>query len=264
MSTVLTQKEFIQKVIKLHGDKYNFAKTKYVSMRVPVIIGCKIHKHNFKIIPSVICGNKKKNKKRKIGSCPICYEEYFNSLKKRKYIDNLFSKNCFSYDEAKNYVNSFNITSYREYKKWRIRTNQINLPANPNRAYKKNWISYNEFFGTNKYGNMSLGETKILNYLNENNIKFIWQKKFKDCKNKLPLPFDFYLLKYNTLIEFDGIQHFKSINHFGGNNGLKLRQINDDIKSKYCIDNNIKLIRIDYLDLHNDSINWLLNNEINL
>jgi len=47
-------------------------------------------------------------------------------------------------------------------------------------------------------------------------------------------------------IEYDGVQHFKSIDYFGGENGFKKRQQNDKIKNIYCIKNKIKLLRIRY------------------
>ena len=56
---------------------------------------------------------------------------------------------------------------------------------------------------------MSHGETQIRNYLSDRNIDFEIQFRFKDCRNKLPLPFDFYLPKHNLCIEYDGEQHFR-------------------------------------------------------
>jgi len=47
-------------------------------------------------------------------------------------------------------------------------------------------------------------------------IEYIKQKRFEKCRNKLPLPFDFYLPNENICIEYDGIQHFKPIDYFGG------------------------------------------------
>lgn len=49
-------------------------------------------------------------------------------------------------------------------------------------------------------------------------------------------------------IEYDGEQHFKSIKWFGGDEALKNVKIRDNIKNKFCQDNNIKLIRISYMD----------------
>lgn len=92
----------------------------------------------------------------------------------------------------------------------------------------------------------SVGEQFIKKILDENNIRYKYNYRFDNCRNILPLPFDFYLLDYNVCIEYDGIQHFKPIDFFGGEEELKRRQLNDEIKNKYCIDNNIKLIRFPY------------------
>jgi len=72
----------------------------------------------------------------------------------------------------------------------------------------------------------SKGEDRIQKLLEENNIKFIKQHRFPDCKNIKPLSFDFYLLEYNTCIEFDGIQHFEPRIKFGGEEGyIKLQKL---------------------------------------
>ena len=53
-------------------------------------------------------------------------------------------------------------------------------------------------------------------------------------------------------IEYDGEQHYKSVEHWGGLNGLLDRQKKDKIKTDYCLINNIKLIRIKYNQKIND------------
>jgi len=53
--------------------------------------------------------------------------------------------------------------------------------------------------------NESKGERKIKIFLKDNNIKFISQKRFNNCRNKYTLPFDFYLPEYNICIEYNGI-----------------------------------------------------------
>ena len=100
----------------------------------------------------------------------------------------------------------------------------------------------------------SLGEKNIENYLISNNINFEKQKRFKECKNIRTLPFDFYLPKYNILIEFDGEQHFKPINHLGGEKHYKNTIRNDEIKNKFCKSNNIQLLRIPYYNINNIDI----------
>jgi len=101
----------------------------------------------------------------------------------------------------------------------------------------------------------STGELKIRKILEKNNINFIYQKRFKKCINKSSLSFDFYLPKYNICIEFDGKQHYESINFFGGKDGLKNSIKRDKIKNKYCKNNNIILIRIKY----NENVEKILN-----
>ncbi len=95
--------------------------------------------------------------------------------------------------------------------------------------------------------NSSKGELFIRTILKKYNIKFIEQFKFENCINPLTsrqLSFDFYLTELNIIIEYDGIQHYKPIKIFGGEEAFKKQQINDLIKDQYCSMNNIKLIRI--------------------
>lgn len=107
----------------------------------------------------------------------------------------------------------------------------------------------------------SKGEKGILDYLKNNDIKFIYQYKFEDCKNIKKLSFDFYLYEHNYLIEFQGRQHYMPVSIFGGEEGFVKQIKNDNIKRKYCQTKNIKLLEISYLNLNN--INLILDNQIN-
>jgi len=106
----------------------------------------------------------------------------------------------------------------------------------------------------------SKGENSIEKHLKENNIQFENQKTFSDCKHILLLPFDFYLPKHNICIEYDGEQHHKSIKHFGGDKKFQRTKYNDKIKTEYCKQNNIQLIRIPYTEFKN--IESILNKSI--
>ena len=70
------------------------------------------------------------------------------------------------------------------------------------------------------------------------------------------LRFDFYLLEYNALIEYDGEQHYMPIN-FGGWSDEELYerfqtiQTYDQFKNEYCDQNNINLLRIPYWEKSN-------------
>ena len=102
----------------------------------------------------------------------------------------------------------------------------------------------------------SQGELKIRKILEDNNIPFQQQYSFDDCRDKNPLPFDFYVdNKY--LIEYDGIHHFFATNGWNTIDRVKATQIHDKIKNKYCLKNNIPLIRIPYTHYGNICLNDL-------
>lgn len=109
--------------------------------------------------------------------------------------------------------------------------------------------------------NASKGEGEIAKILDFNNIEYFRQYRFEECKLHLPLPFDFYIPKHNVCIEYDGEQHYHIIEYFGGYEGFVTRVIRDTIKNIYCENNNIKLIRISYLEF--DDINNILTEQIN-
>lgn len=108
----------------------------------------------------------------------------------------------------------------------------------------------------------SLGERYIESILGNSNTIYYQQYTFDDCINIYKLPFDFYLPNYNTVIEYDGAQHFKPVDFFGGEEGFKRRQINDGIKNEYCKNNNINLIRIPYT-MSKEEINEIILNILN-
>jgi very-short-patch-repair endonuclease len=170
-------------------------------------------------------------------------------------------RNYLPYEKARQRVRLLGITGFREYKKWYVRTQQTELPTNPQRYYKE-WTSYCDFFGTNPKANMSWGEKRINDYLQRKGIEYVWQKRFKDCKDKNALPFDFYLPEYNLIVEFDGEQHYKPRIKFGGHDKFRITQKHDQIKNQYCKDHGIKIIRLTYDDLDNNVIEWSLDIEL--
>ena len=99
---------------------------------------------------------------------------------------------------------------------------------------------------------LSKGENKIKQWLQKYLIKFIFQKRFSGCKNKTELKFDFYLPEYNTCIEFDGRQHFEPVSLFGGKISFQKIKKNDEIKNRFCLNNNINLIRVPFDIIRNN------------
>ena len=108
--------------------------------------------------------------------------------------------------------------------------------------------------------NESKGEKTISNYLDLNNINYKTQYKIEECKNINALPFDFIVFDKNNnllgIIEYDGQQHFEPIGFGSKNyekilNNFKSIKLRDSIKTKYCEDNNIPLLRIKYTQFKN-------------
>lgn len=110
--------------------------------------------------------------------------------------------------------------------------------------------------------NESRGEKAVRSYLETHQVIFVPQKIFKDCINKRKLRFDFYLPEYNTVIEYDGEQHFMPVDWFGGEKCFKSIQQRDDIKNRYCDTNGIRMLRIPYFEYRNieNAINNFLHN----
>lgn len=107
----------------------------------------------------------------------------------------------------------------------------------------------------------SKGEERVERFLINNNFTYKREYKFDKCKGiNHKLPFDFYLPELNTCIEYDGKQHFEPIERFGGVEGFTEQKKNDNIKTEFCKNNNIKLIRIPYYDYKN--IETILSKEL--
>ena len=108
----------------------------------------------------------------------------------------------------------------------------------------------------------SHGEKRIFSYLSENKIDFQPQKTFNDLvgiKGGL-LSYDFYLPKYQLLIEYQGEFHDGTV-HFQTEEKLKSQQEHDRRKRNYAKNNDYKLLEIWYWDF--DNIEEILNNAIN-
>ena len=110
----------------------------------------------------------------------------------------------------------------------------------------------------------SKGEKRIRNYLIKKEIPYIYDKSYANCINpetNRKLKWDFRLYKNNNiLIEYQGIQHYKCREFFGGEKTFIQQQKLDKIKEKYAKDNNIKLIVIPHWE--KDNIEKILDKEI--
>ena len=111
--------------------------------------------------------------------------------------------------------------------------------------------------------NESKGERFLSNLLTENNIPFVSQFNLvKNTKTNYWLKSDFAILNKDgepiLILEYDGEQHFKSVDYFGGKEALRDRQYRDSLKDKYCKANNIPFLRFNYKQSENDIKDLLL------
>lgn len=97
------------------------------------------------------------------------------------------------------------------------------------------------------YCNQTMNEKFISHIIEEQKIDFEIQKRFPDCGDiKHRLYFDFYIPSLKLLVEYDGIQHFKPVKHFGGEQGFIEQVQRDHIKNEYALNHGISVLRLPY------------------
>lgn len=224
----LTTFEFIEKAKKIHNNKYDYSKTEYIKSKIKICIICHIHGEFWQTPNTHLLG----------AGCPDCAgtkrSNISSFIEKAKFLHN----NKYDYSKV-NYVNAHTKI---------IITCPIHgdFLQTPNKHLKNHNCPK---------CNISKGELRIRNWLTINNIQFEEQKIFNNLyftNKKAKLKFDFYLPEYNFCIEFDGEQHFKPFSFSSDKSketkqkNLKIVKQRDSIKNQYCLDNNIKLLRIRY------------------
>lgn len=82
------------------------------------------------------------------------------------------------------------------------------------------------------------------------------QYEINGCKDKKPLKFDCFLTDYNTVVEYDGENHYYPI-RFGTQSiedaiqKHEYTKKHDKIKNDFCIKNKINIIRVPYFEFEN-------------
>jgi len=218
-------KQFIIESNQKHNNLYDYSKVNYVKNSKPVEIICKIH-GSFLQQPSVHLNN---------GKCPKCRIEE-KKLTRVQFIikSNKIHKDFYDYSKSI-YVNNYTKV-------------EIICPTHGSFYQAPNYHMLGQGCPSCK---KSLMEEKIAIILKKLDINFIRQKTFETCKNINYLPFDFYLIDHNLVIEYNGKQHYESIEWFGGEETLKYIQNNDNIKKEFCNKNNIQYIEISYKETKN-------------
>jgi hypothetical protein len=242
-----SQSKFIEDVIKIHGERYDYSKVKYINGLTKIIIICKIH-GEFKQLPSNHLGG---------HHCSLCVGNFKKSTDE------------FIKDAIKVHGNIYDYSSVR----------YVNAKTKIEIICKRHGI----FIQTpNKHLSQSQGcpicneshlERNVRQTLTNYCYQYTSEQKYSDCKDQLLLPFDFAILNlsippiiyldsphlietdeeqyfdFPLLIETDGIQHFGPIKFFGGNVSYQKRKKHDIIKNYYCLSTRKALLRISYLEI---------------
>jgi hypothetical protein len=111
--------------------------------------------------------------------------------------------------------------------------------------------------------NLSKGERKVVEYLDTNNIYYEPQKEYSELLGVGygNLSYDFYLPKYNLLIEYQGEFHDGTA-YQQKPEEFEIQKEHDKRKKEYAKLHNIKLLEIWYWDFNN--IEKILNKELGL
>ena len=188
MTRKYSKKEVIKLFRKIHGYRYKYPGD-YNGMNNKMEIYCTKCKKSF---------YQKPNDHVKGHGCYICSVKKVHKALK-------YTKKEFETEAKKVHPYPF----HYGYKKVKYLNSQKPIEIYCPRCKKYFWqkpIDHLRKYGC-PYCKKSTGEKIIYTILKKNKINFIEQKKFKDCRNKLPLPFDFYLPDYNLCIEYQGEQH---------------------------------------------------------
>lgn len=289
----VTTEDFINKSIKIHGDKYNYSKVKYINCNTKVKIICPIHGEFYQTPQSHLRGS----------GCPKCcglnktteefiekailvhgdkYDysktEYKGSITKvciicpkhgefwQKPNDHLHGEGCKECSKKYKTTEEF-IEESKSIHGDKYDYSKVNY-INSNEKVCIICPKHGEFWQTPHSHLRGRGcpkcrqshlEKLFYNKLTENNIEFETQKRF-DWLGLQSL--DFYLPKYNIGIECQGKQHFIEKERFGGKDGLNKIKERDIKKHKKCKENNIKLIYVIDYDIDNFNCKIYENNNI--
>ena len=216
----LSKNDFIKNSIKIHGDKYDYSLVRYVNNKSKVKIICPTH-GAFEQTP---------NLHMRGTSCKKCIN---NNIKKDNsdFIESSKKIHGDKYD--------YSLVKYKNNK------SKVKIICLKHGIFEQSASSHYTMGCGCPECKMSKGELSITTILNKYNITYKYGFRLENYE------YDFYLPNYQIMIEFDGIQHYKPIDFFGGIEKFKEQQKRDNIKNKICISSKIKLLRIPYYEIDN-------------
>ena len=284
---MINTKIFIEKAKQIHGDKYDYSKSKYIDTDTKVCIICPEHGEFWQTPHDHLdkhgcptCGGRKKQtteefieKAKQVHGDKYDYSKanYINNHTKIEIIcleHGSFRINPKSFLKGYGCKKCSSLKRTQTTEEFIEKAKQVHGDkydySNTFYVNKKNKIAIickkcgKKFFqipAAHLQGHgcplckFSKGEAKISSFLRDNNINYKYNLACLPFLGKLRP--DFYLPDYNLVIEYDGRQHFEAIDHFGGTKRFLQQQEEDFLKTKLCEENDIVIIRIPYIDYEN-------------
>ena len=205
--------EFINKAREVHGNKYDYSKVKYVDNKTKVRIICPEHGEFWQTPASHLSGE----------GCPNCSGNA--KLNTIEFIEKAREIHGDKYDYSKvEYLNS---------------QTKVRIICPKHGEFLQTPNVHLNGVGCPKCNSSKL-ELEIRLMLDEQGIKYNYRER------KIPwlkgLELDFYISDKNIAIECQGMQHFKPIEYFGGEETYKYTIENDSKKRKLCEENGLKLL----------------------
>lgn len=223
-----TNEDFVREIESLVGNEYTFLE-EYKCHKTKISI-----KHNK-------CGHEYK----------VAPQRFFNGNRCKKCSDMRQTKTHEDFMEEVRNITEDEYTFTEEYINARTR-----ISVTHNVCGQEFLTTPNNFLRGNRCPlcNSSKGEQRVKDYLEKNHIPYEREFTFDELRNMGKLRYDFAVFNRieespKLLIEFDGIQHFEPIEHFGGEEEFLIRQRNDRLKDEYAKFNNIPLLRIPYTEI---------------
>ena len=215
-----------------------------------------IESYNYELLSDKYTNNHAKLKVK----CPENheYEVTFKDFKRGRRCPYCSNHIKYTYNEIKKYIESFNYELLSE--DYKNNKEKIFLKCSNGHIFEMCYSHFKNRGQRCPICNVSKGEQKIMDWLNKNNIKYIYDEPyFNDLLSPLgnPLRPDFIIKDKRIWIEYDGEFHFEE--QFKGDS-FEMIQEYDEIKNQYAKENNWKLIRIPYWEF--DNIEEILKREI--
>lgn len=209
---------FLEETLKERGFKiisgdYNGVKSKMIVNCLKHNIDIKINRNDF------LCGKQ---------VCPECSKEKWRGIYKTNFINkaNIIHNNFYKYEDVV----------------YQTTRELVNIHCPNHGIFQQSPDSHLQGQRCPKCV-MSFRENCIKNILEKHKIEYVYNKGHKlliNPKTNYPLKPDFWLEKFNLIIEYDGIQHHKQI--YSEKEFNKIKEL-DLLKDKLCKENKIQIWR---------------------